>query len=66
MCVVKGPAQGAMAKSKKEKSRSKKALLAMEEGKTKAQSESTPTRIKSINGGTRIKSINGDPRIKNS
>jgi hypothetical protein len=41
VCVVKRPAQRAMAKSKKEKSRRKKALLAMEEGKAQAESNST-------------------------
>ena len=52
MCVVKGPAQGAMAKTKSEKRRRKKALLSSEEDKAQAESKSTFPPLRTLNEET--------------
>ena len=64
MCVVKGPAQGAMAKTKGEKKRRKKALLSAEEEKAQAGRKNTPPPLRSLEENHALRPLEEDHALR--
>ncbi len=66
MCVVKGPAQGAMAKTKGEKKRRKNAFLSAEDEKAPAERKNTPPPFRSLEENHALRPLEEDHALRSS